>query len=142
MDMNTAISSSSASPAVASPVLWWLRLEAGSIAVLSAILYSSTGASWWLLAALWLAPDLSMLGYLVNSRTGAFCYNVVHSYLLPAALASVALLAHQPALFPFALIWFNHIGVDRLMGYGLKYPQGFAATHLKSLKNNRESSAI
>jgi hypothetical protein len=31
---------------------------------------------------------------------------------------------------PIALIWVNHIGVDRLLGYGLKYPAGFGWTHL------------
>ena len=30
-----------------------------------------------------------------------------------------------------ALIWLAHIGVDRLLGYGLKYPTGFKDTHLQ-----------
>jgi hypothetical protein len=34
---------------------------------------------------------------------------------------------------PIALIWANHIGVDRLMGYGLKYSDGFGWTHLGRL---------
>lgn len=127
------------SPAVAAPVVWWLRLEAGGIAVLSAILYARTGTNWWWFAALWLTPDLSMLGYLSNSRIGASCYNAVHSYLLPATLASAALLTHQAAVLPFALIWFNHIGVDRLLGYGLKYPAGFGLTHLQRMPNVRQS---
>jgi len=29
-----------------------------------------------------------------------------------------------------ALVWAGHIGADRLVGYGLKYPTGFAHTHL------------
>ena len=29
------------------------------------------------------------------------------------------------------LIWLTHIGVDRAIGYGLKYPTGFKDTHLK-----------
>ena len=41
-----------------------LRLEGLAVAAVSAVLYARTGASWWLFAALWLAPDLSMLGYL------------------------------------------------------------------------------
>jgi hypothetical protein len=123
------------SPAVAAPVLGWLRLEGLAVAVLGAALYARTGASWWLFAALWLAPDLSFLGYLAGPRLGAHCYNAVHSYVLPAVLAAVALMLPQAALMPFALIWFNHIGVDRLLGYGLKYPTGFGFTHLKrSLK--------
>ena len=119
---------------VAAPVLWWLRIEGLVIAVLAAILYGRTGASWWLFAALWLTPDLSMLGYLGGPRWGSYCYNVVHSYLLPAVLAAAALFAPKAGLLPFALLWFNHIGVDRLLGYGLKYPVGFGATHLSRLQ--------
>jgi len=121
------------SPAVAQPVVWWLRLEAGAVAVLSAVLYARTGPSWWWFAGLWLTPDLAMLAYLASPRIGAFSYNTVHSYLLPASLSVAGLLSHQSAVIPFALIWFNHIGVDRFLGYGLKYPAGFAYTHLQAL---------
>jgi len=103
------------------------------MAALSAVLYARTGASWWLFAALWLAPDLSMLGYLKDACWGARAYNAVHTYVTPATLAIAGLLLHQAAPLPFALIWANHIGVDRLLGYGLKYPQGFAWTHLGRL---------
>jgi hypothetical protein len=119
------------SPAVTPPVLWWLRLEGLAVAALAAVLYSRTGASWWLFAGLWLVPDLSMIGYMAGSRWGANCYNAIHSYMLPVAMTIAALLLHRAALVPFALIWFNHIGVDRLLGYGLKYPTGFGYTHLK-----------
>jgi hypothetical protein len=115
---------------VAPPVLWWLRLEGLTVAVLSAALYFRAGVSWSLFAELWLLPDLSMLGYLAGPRWGSYCYNVVHSYLPPSGLALAALALHRAALLPFALIWFNHIGVDRLIGYGLKYPAGFGFTHL------------
>lgn len=117
---------------VSSPVVWWLRLEGLAVAVLSAILYSRTGASWWLFALLWLVPDLAMFGYLAGPRWGSYCYNAAHWYLLPSTLATVALLMPYAALMPFALLWFNHIGVDRLLGYGLKYPSGFGVTHLSS----------
>ena len=105
------------------------------------MLYAQTGANWWLFAALWLVPDLSLLGYLAGSNLGGRIYNAIHSYLTPATLAVSALLLRSPALFPFALIWINHIGVDRLMGYGLKYPAGFAWTHLGKL-GGRRSEAI
>jgi hypothetical protein len=117
-------------PAVAPPVLWWLRIEGLAVAALGAVLFANRGASWWLFAALWLAPDLSFLGYLAGPRWGSLAYNTAHSYVLPAMLAALAVLLHRLALLPFALIWFNHIGVDRLLGYGLKYPTGFGFTHL------------
>src|ERR1700679_3385882 len=114
-----------------------LRLEALAAVALSAVFYARTGASWWLFAALWLTPDLSMLGYLGGARLGARIYNSIHSYVTPATLAVTALLLHSPELLPFALIWINHIAVDRLLGYGLKYPAGFKWTHLGPLKGRR-----
>jgi hypothetical protein len=114
-------------------VLTLLRLEGLAVAAVSAVLYARTGASWWLFAVLWLTPDLSMLGYLVNSCWGARSYNTAHTYVVPGVLAMSALLLDARALLPFALIWINHIGVDRLMGYGLKYSDGFGWTHLGRL---------
>jgi hypothetical protein len=120
-------------PAVAYPAVVFLRLEALAVAALSVVLYARSGASWWLFAALFLVPDLSMLGYLVNSCWGARTYNAVHTYVTPATLALISLVLHQGALLPYALIWMGHIGADRLLGYGLKYPQGFGWTHLGRL---------
>ncbi len=107
-----------------------LRLEGLAAAAVTAVLYAHTGASWWLFAALWLAPDLSMLGYLAGSRRGARIYNAFHTYVAPVVLALSALLLHARGLSPLALIWANHIGVDRLLGFGLKYADGFRWTHL------------
>jgi hypothetical protein len=126
----TSLLTSSTATAVAAPLQGILRLEGLAAAALAAVLYARTGASWWLFAALWLAPDLSMLGYLAGACWGARFYNAVHSYVTPAALAVCALLLGRLELLPFALIWINHIGVDRLLGYGLKYPAGFGWTHL------------
>src|SRR5580698_6875873 len=135
-----SISPETASFAVRGSVLTYLRLEGLAAAVLAAVLYAHLGASWWLFAALWLVPDLSMLGYLASSCWGARIYNVVHSYVLPVALGLSALLVNAHALLPFALIWANHIGVDRLMGYGLKYSNGFGWTHLGKLGKQREAT--
>ena len=128
---------SSSSAIAGSHVQVFLRLEGLAAAALSAVFYARTGASWWLFAALWLTPDLSMMGYLGGPKMGARIYNAIHSYVTPAALAVTALLLKSPALLPYALIWMNHIGVDRLLGYGLKYPQGFRFTHLGKLRGKR-----
>lgn len=110
-----------------------LRLEGLVVAVLSFVLYARTGASWWLFAALWLAPDLSLLAYLYTSCWGARCYNAAHTYVVPGVLVVAALLFGAKAQLPVALIWINHIGADRLLGYGLKYSNGFGWTHLGRL---------
>jgi hypothetical protein len=129
--LETKAQPDSPSPAVIAPVVTWLRLEGLAVALLSILLYAHTGASWWLFTG-WLVPDISFVVYLAGPRWGAAGYNTVHSYVLPAILAGVALFLHPAApLMPIALIWFNHIGVDRTLGYGLKYPTGFGFTHLK-----------
>lgn len=126
-------------PAVKGTVAALLRLEGLAVTAVSALLYARTGASWWLFAALWLAPDLSVLGYLAGPGRGARVYNGIHSYVTPLTLAFAAMLLRTPDPLPYALIWINHIGVDRLLGFGLKYPAGFQFTHL-SAKHSRRAA--
>ena len=107
----------------------WLRIENAAIAAASGVLFWSSGASLsW--AALWLAPDLAMVGYLAGPRVGAACYNAVHTYAAPALLGGVGLAAGAPLAVALAWLWANHIGVDRALGYGLKRPTDFKDTHL------------
>jgi hypothetical protein len=115
-----------------------LRLEGLAVAAISAVFYARTGASWWLFGALWLAPDLSMLGYLAGPCRGARVYNAVHTYVTPAVLGAMALLLQANGLVPYALIWVNHIAVDRMLGYGLKYGDGFGFTHLGRVGKPRD----
>jgi hypothetical protein len=119
-------------------VVLLLRLEGLAVAAISAVLYARTGASWWLFAALWLAPDLSMLGYATGRPCwGARIYNAWHNYAVPGLLALFALALHVDALLPVALIWINHIAVDRMLGFGLKYSDGFGFTHLGRIGRQR-----
>ncbi len=120
-----------------SSVLLLLRLEGLAVAAVTATCYAHTGASWWLFAALWLVPDLSMIGYLAGACQGARVYNAFHTYAVPAVLALSALLLNVHSFMPIALIWANHIGVDRLLGYGLKFADGFGWTHLGRLGNKQ-----
>jgi hypothetical protein len=125
--------SASAYTGLPAAVLYVLRSEAVAIAALTALLYARSGASWWMFAALWLVPDLSMLGYLAGPFWGARIYNSVHAYATPVVLALCALLLNAEGLVPVALIWANHIAIDRVLGYGLKYPSRFGWTHLGPL---------
>ncbi len=108
-----------------------LRIEGATLLAVSAMLYWANGGSWWLFALLLLAPDVSMLGYLIGPKIGAAAYNAFHSYPLPAALGLLGLLWGTPLVVDVALVWLAHIGMDRLVGYGLKYPSGFKDTHLR-----------
>ena len=107
-----------------------LRAEGAALLAAAAFIYWQTGASWWLFAALFFAPDLSFLGYLAGPRLGAIVYNTAHTLVGPLALALAGLLLPAPGLTAAALIWIAHIGFDRLLGYGLKYGAGFGYTHL------------
>lgn len=116
------------SGAVTGSVRLLLRLEGLAVTVVGAYLYARGGHSWLLFTTLCLAPDLSFAAYLAGPRAGALGYNALHSYAGPLALGAVSLGAGwSPAI---ALIWGAHIGFDRLMGYGLKYPVAFRDTHL------------
>jgi hypothetical protein len=107
-----------------------LRLE-GAIVLAGAIAaFAHQGGGWGMFAALFLVPDLSLLGYLAGPRIGAAVYNAGHSHAMPATLAAVAWLVGSPALLLGATIWVAHIGFDRMLGYGLKYTSGFRDTHL------------
>jgi hypothetical protein len=108
-----------------------LHLEGAAILILCVFFYHQLHASWFLFAILFLAPDLFLLGYLANVRIGSAVYNFAHTYITPGILAAIAYLAARPQLFPIALIWTAHIGFDRLLGFGLKYPTHFKDTHLQ-----------
>src|SRR5918997_6797260 len=108
----------------------WRAAFVAAVLLTSVMLYWASGGSWLLFALLLLVPDLSMLGYLAGPRAGAAVYNVFHAYPLPAVLGAFGLLGGSPLAVAVALVWFAHIGMDRLVGYGLKYPTEFKDTHL------------
>jgi hypothetical protein len=78
-----------------------------------------------------LAPDLSMVGYAAGNRAGAAAYDLVHTSAWPIAVGVAGVLADSGSAVAVALIWLAHIGLDRALGYGLKYATGFKDTHLQ-----------
>jgi hypothetical protein len=111
-----------------------LRVEGVALLVLSVLLYWVNGGSWLLFGVLLLAPDLSMLGYLAGPRVGAAIYNSFHAYAMPAVVGTLGMIFASPVAMAVALIWFAHIGLDRTVGYGLKYPTSFKDTHLQRVR--------
>ena len=81
-----------------------------------------------------LAPDLSMLGYLAGPKLGAAIYNAFHTYAVPAVVGALGMIFASPLAVSVALIWLAHIGMDRTVGYGLKYPSSFKDTHLERVR--------
>jgi uncharacterized protein DUF4260 len=117
--------------AVHGSVRLWLRLEGLVVLVLAVYLYARDGHSWVVFATLFLLPDVSFAAYFSGPRVGAAVYNVAHSYVGPLLLAVGLLTAGAPLLW--TLIWVAHVGFDRALGYGLKYPTVFADTHLRRI---------
>jgi hypothetical protein len=107
-----------------------LHLEGLAVLAAAVAAYWQAGFGWWWFAGLLLAPDLAMAGYLVNPRLGSYAYNLIHTYALPLALGLLSMLAGWALGGELALIWLAHIGMDRALGYGLKYPTNFKDTHL------------
>ena len=95
------------------------------------VFYHQVHGSWLSFGLLFLTPELSMLGYLVNKKAGAACYNLVHTYTAPLTLLSILWLWGLSFASWICLIWCAHVGFDRLLGYGLKYESGFKDTHLQ-----------
>ncbi len=108
-----------------------LRLEGLTVLLGAIALYANQGGDWLLFVLLLLAPDLSMAGYLANTRIGSITYNIVHTYALPAALVALVLAGQWTPGVQLGLIWFAHIGMDRTLGFGLKYPTAFKDSHLQ-----------
>jgi hypothetical protein len=107
-----------------------LHLEGAAVFALSLLAYHWNHGSWLLFVLVFLVPDLSMIGYIVNVRLGSLTYNAVHTYVGPLALAGYSFTTSHQMLLGISLIWIAHIGFDRMLGYGLKYPTRFKDTHL------------
>jgi hypothetical protein len=107
-----------------------LRLEGLALFAGMTLLYAVWGGSWWIYGILFLAPDLSFAAYLAGPRFGAVVYNAAHSYMAPMVLMVSGIGMASPLPLSIAMIWLAHIGIDRALGYGLKYSAGFGFTHL------------
>ena len=103
------------------------------------IAYQAIGAEWGLFAAVVLLPDLALIAYLAGPGAGARAYNLSHAMLLPGLLALVGWWGGHAIGWQLALIWLVHIGVDRALGFGLKYPSGLRDTHLGRIGAGRLS---
>ena len=108
-----------------------LQAEGAAVFAAATLLYFHGDHPWWLYLLLALAPDISMLAYAAGARIGALGYDAAHTYVVPIALAAAGVVGDVDGLVAVSLIWLAHIGVDRAVGYGLKYESGFKETHLQ-----------
>ena len=52
-------------------------------------------------------------------------------YLVAGLVAAPRVLYFLDGALAVGLVWLAHIGIDRALGYGLKYPTHFEDTHLQ-----------
>lgn len=110
-----------------------LHLEGLAVLIASLYFYHATNGNWWLFALLLLTPDLSMIGYLKDKKLGAITYNLVHNYVLAIFLVFLTLIFKNDLFIYLSLILTAHIGMDRMLGFGLKYKSNFKDTHLQKV---------
>jgi hypothetical protein len=116
-------------PAMLDPwVARWIRADALALFVVTLWACGATHTSWLWFFALFLLPDLSMIGYLFGPRVGAVTYNAGHLYAWPLGLLAAGLTYHSSWPTTAALSWIAHIAFDNVVGYGLKFPSGFEDT--------------
>lgn len=106
------------------------KAESLFIFVFACAVYYHYGFSRILFFLLILAPDIFMVGYLINPKIGARVYNIGHIYSAPVILIALHYFAGVPHALPISIIWIAHIALDRMLGFGLKYDSGFRDTHL------------
>ncbi|WP_421723932.1 DUF4260 domain-containing protein [Bauldia sp.] len=128
--MSRAETDNHAFPGARGSIRTLLRLEGLALLVASVVGYALIGSSWWLFAILFLAPDLTFVAFSFGPRVGAIAYDAAHTTIGPAIAIVIGLVVGVDILVAVGLIWTAHIGMDRAIGYGLRYPASFQHTHL------------
>jgi len=116
-----------------------LKLEEAAMTAIAIYFLSfyDLGLPVWVWALLFFTPDIGMLGYLVNSKTGAAVYNIFHHKGIALAIAAVGYYIQTEGLIAAGILLFAHASFDRIWGYGLKYADSFKHTHLGSLEKGK-----
>ena len=120
-------------------IILWQRIEGLAIFV--------TAVSWYvknyhfqsigLVIFLFVAPDIAILGYMISNKIGAFLYNLTHSMVIPLLLLCIWLVSPSRIIIFAVLAGLTHVGMDRALGFGLKYNDGFKHTHLGFIGNKK-----
>jgi len=115
----------------------WLRAE-GAAAFAGGITawLLLGGAPIWLIVLI-LVPDLAIAGYVRGPHVGAVVYNVVHNWATAGIFLGLGFAITVPGLVLAGVLLIAHVGMDRALGYGLKYPTSFQDTHLGRIGRRR-----
>lgn len=118
-----------------------VRLEEFGIFLFSIYLYSTLVYPWWLFPLLLFVPDISMLGYLKDTRVGALIYNIFHFRAFSLVLFALGDFFSMTLVSLLGVILFAHSSLDRAFGYGLKFEDGFGHTHLGIIGGDQKTEA-
>jgi hypothetical protein len=119
-----------------------LKLEELALFLLGIFLFSQLHFAWWWFLVLILTPDIGMIGYLFENKTGAFTYNLFHHRGIAIACYLIGIYTHSEITQLIGVILFSHAAMDRIFGYGLKYEKGFKFTHLGEIGDNSKTSNL
>lgn len=108
----------------------WLRLEGFAGLALGWYAWQAYGGELLWFVPLLLVPDVSAAGYLGGNHVGAIAYNVAHNWFVGGVVLGAGVLLSVPVVAMAGAILVAHTGIDRVLGYGLKYPTSFQDTHL------------
>ena len=114
-----------------------LQLEEVGMLILGIYLFKTLTYPWWVFAILFLAPDVGIVGYILNQKTGAWLYNIFHHEGIAIVLFLLGVFYSLEFLQLAGSILLSHASFDRILGYGLKYEESFHHTHLCSIGNRK-----
>ncbi len=107
-----------------------IKLEEAAMFAFSIYLFSLTDFAWWVYLVLILVPDIGIAGYLFNNKIGAWTYNLFHHKAIAVLVLCLGWYFSNEWVALSGIILFGHASMDRMFGYGLKYPESFHHTHL------------
>lgn len=107
-----------------------LRIEELAQFIFGIVLFSQLEYAWWWFPILLLTPDIGAIGYLINTKIGAFIYNIFHHKAIAIIIGLIGFYFNSSMLILIGVILYSHASFDRFFGYELKYADSFKNTHL------------
>lgn len=114
-----------------------IKVEEAAQFALSIFLFTQLPFALWVYPALLLVPDVSMIGYVMNPKIGAFFYNLFHHKAVAIVIGLLGFYLGNDFILLAGIILFGHSAMDRMFGYGLKFNTGFGDTHLGEIGNEK-----
>ncbi|HNP54157.1 MAG TPA: DUF4260 domain-containing protein [Ferruginibacter sp.] len=112
-----------------------LQLEEAAIlaACILLLYWFPVHLTWWQYVLLFFSPDLGMMGYAINPSIGALTYNLTHHKATCLIITAIGYYFAIPFVQVLGMLFLAHSAFDRVLGYGLKYPDDFKHTSIGQL---------